>query len=267
MVNACLAARTHYLDINGEVPVFEALAARDQEARIANVTLMPGVGFDVVPSDCLALHLKQKLPSADSLCLAIASSGRTSPGTLRTALEQAPEGTLVRRAGKLERLRLGSRWRTIDLGRGPAAMLCIPWGDVSTAFRTTQIPNIEVYWSPPPGAPSWLARLLPLASTLLAGRAGRALAPHVARLARGPSESERERGSCVVWGEVTDAEGRSARAVLHTPDGYALTAEAAVLAASKLMNKEPGAGCVTPAMAWGSGLVLELGGVTRTDLD
>src|SRR4051794_18424495 len=57
MVEACIRNRKHYTDITGEIAVFEACAARDKQARDAGVMLMPGVGFDVAPSDCLALHL------------------------------------------------------------------------------------------------------------------------------------------------------------------------------------------------------------------
>src|ERR1700730_6262083 len=72
MADACLRTGTHYLDITGEIDVFEALAARDAEARQAGIMLLPGVGFDVVPSDCLAVHLKEKLPDADDLKIYIA---------------------------------------------------------------------------------------------------------------------------------------------------------------------------------------------------
>jgi short subunit dehydrogenase-like uncharacterized protein len=64
MADACLRNCVHYLDITGEIDVFEALAARDAEATARGVMLLPGVGFDVVPSDCLAAHLKHRLPDA-----------------------------------------------------------------------------------------------------------------------------------------------------------------------------------------------------------
>ena len=69
MADACLRVGAHYLDVTGEVAVFEALAARSAEARAAGVMLLPGAGFDVVPSDCLAAHLKRRLPSASKLVL------------------------------------------------------------------------------------------------------------------------------------------------------------------------------------------------------
>src|SRR6476659_6763268 len=53
LADACLQARVHYLDITGEVAVFEALVTRSAAAQAARVMLLPGVGFDVVPSDCL----------------------------------------------------------------------------------------------------------------------------------------------------------------------------------------------------------------------
>src|SRR4051795_5180707 len=97
MVDACLTARAHYLDITGEVEVFEAVLARDAEARERGVVLLPGVGFDVVPSDCLAALLHRKLPSATRLELAFATQGRASPGTLKTTVESLPRGGVVRR--------------------------------------------------------------------------------------------------------------------------------------------------------------------------
>src|SRR5205823_3031807 len=87
MADGCLRNRVHYLDITGEIGVFESLAARDGEAKSAGVMLMPGVGFDVVPSDCLAAHLNRRLPSATKLTLAIQGQSRLSRGTLTTMLE------------------------------------------------------------------------------------------------------------------------------------------------------------------------------------
>src|SRR6187402_1304471 len=101
MVDACLAERVPYLDITGEIAVFEAAAARDAEAKAAGVVLLPGAGFDVVPSDCLAAHLKRRLPSATSLALAFQVLGGVSRGTATTAVENLARGGMVRRAGKL----------------------------------------------------------------------------------------------------------------------------------------------------------------------
>src|SRR5437763_343698 len=100
MVDACLAAGAHYLDITGEVEVFESVLARDAEARGRRIVLLPGTGFDVVPSDCLAALLHRQLPSATRLELAFAPPGRSSPGPIKLAVDALPRGGLVRRGGE-----------------------------------------------------------------------------------------------------------------------------------------------------------------------
>src|SRR5512134_3943827 len=64
MAEACLRTKRHYVDISGEIPGYEALAALDSQAKEAGIMLLPGAGYDVVPSDCLSAHLKQRLPTA-----------------------------------------------------------------------------------------------------------------------------------------------------------------------------------------------------------
>src|SRR5687767_1916180 len=101
MSDACLRARAHYLDITGEVAVFEGLAARDVEARSAGIMLLPGTGFDVVPSDCLAAHLARRLPGAVSLSLAFRAIGGASRGTLSTMVEGLGGTGAIRKNGKI----------------------------------------------------------------------------------------------------------------------------------------------------------------------
>src|SRR5204863_6708915 len=123
---ACLAGRVHYLDITGEIGVFEALAARDREARAAGVTLLPGVGFDVVPSDCLAAHLKRRLPTATRLTLAFQGLGKMSHGTATTLAENLHRGGAVRRGGVITPVPAAWKTRRVDFGRGPVTGLTIP---------------------------------------------------------------------------------------------------------------------------------------------
>src|SRR6185295_4523400 len=104
MVKACLAAGVHYLDITGEVAVFEAIFRRDEEAKKRGIALVPGVGFDVVPTDCLAAQLHAKLPDANELWLAFASGGSVSPGTMKTMVEGAGWGGAIRKDGTIVRV-------------------------------------------------------------------------------------------------------------------------------------------------------------------
>jgi short subunit dehydrogenase-like uncharacterized protein len=152
LVKACLRSRVHYLDITGEIPVFEALQGRDARAKARGVMLLPGVGFDVVPTDCLALHLKQRLPSATRLRLAFQSIGPAGlpPGTQRTAIELLHYGDRVRRNGRLTTPKAAGRTISVDFGGGAVEAQLVPWGDAFTAYYSTGIPNIEDYVAAPP---------------------------------------------------------------------------------------------------------------------
>jgi short subunit dehydrogenase-like uncharacterized protein len=266
MADACLRTGVHYVDITGEVSVFEALAACDAEAKAAGVMLLPGAGFDVVPTDCLAAHLKRLLPSATRLTLAITSMGRVSRGTATTIVENAGGGGLVRKDGILTAVPAAWKTRAIDFGEGPVKAITIPWGDVATAYYSTGIPNIEVYLAAPLGT-----RLAARASGLLGGVLS---ASWVQRLLKrriqsgppGPSDEERARGRSVVWGEVTDDEGRKVAARLRGPDGYTLTARAALAIVLRVLAGQAPPGFQTPSMAYGPDFVMELEGVTREDV-
>ncbi|QLK25012.1 saccharopine dehydrogenase NADP-binding domain-containing protein [Natrinema zhouii] len=270
LVTACLETNTDYLDITGEFSVFEGLRQRDAAAREAGSTLLPGVGFDVVPSDCLAAFLAERLPEADELRLGIKSGGGLSRGTAKTLVEHLGSGGVVRRNGRLIRVPTAFRTREIDFGDGPEHAVTIPWGDVVTAAHTTGIGSIEVYTA----APSWATRGLSAIDSmgwLLERRPVEGLLKRLidARL-DGPDERQLATGSAVVWGEVTDtATGRRVRARLRTPNPYALTAESAVTAAERVLegrNRTP-EGFQTPASAFGSEFALELSGTERELID
>ena len=266
MASACLRTRAHYLDITGEIEVFERLHARDAEARAAGVMLLPGAGFDVVPSDCLAAHLKRRLPGATHLTLALLLSGRLSRGTASTMIEHAHRGGLVRRAGALTPVPSGFQTRRVDFGRGERTVIAIPWGDVSTAYHSTGIPNIEVYAAAPAlsraalRASRFLKPLLrsPVVKDYLKGRIRRGPA--------GPSAEERARGGTVIWGEVRDDEGRRAVSRVTGPEGYELTVRAAIAAADKALAGEAPAGFQTPSRAYGPDFALGIPGLAREDL-
>ena len=150
MVEACLRNKKHYTDITGEIAVFEAMAARDEQAKEAGIMLMPGVGFDVVPSDCLAKYLKDRLPTADRLTLAFYGMGKISHGTQTTMTMNMGNGGAVRRDGTITKVPSAWKTRKIDFGETIEKGVTIPWGDVATAFYSTGIPNIEVYTVLPP---------------------------------------------------------------------------------------------------------------------
>jgi short subunit dehydrogenase-like uncharacterized protein len=267
MSDACLRRGVHYLDITGEIAVFEGLARRDREARDAGVMLLPGVGFDVVPSDCLAAHLARRLPDATRLALAFRALGGASRGTLATMVENLGRPGAVRRGGRIVAVPPAWRTRAIDFGDGrPRSAATIPWGDVSTAWHSTGIPDVEVYMTVS-GALRRAMRLSRwLAPVLAAAPVRRFAARRVRARAPGPSDAARARGASLLWGEAVAADGRRVEARLQGPEGYTLTAMSAVRLAERALAGQAPPGFQTPSRAYGADVVLEIPGVVRTDV-
>lgn len=266
MAEACLETKTHYTDITGEYLVFEMLAGYDQQAKAAGVMLMPGTGFDVVPSDCLALHLKNKLPTATHLQLAFTmTGGGLSRGTKKSMIEGWPEGGCIRKEGVLTRIELGDKMMPVDFGLFKMMALCIPWGDVSTAWRSTGIPNIEVYSGAPPSQLKMAKSIRYFAWLMKVGWVKNFILSHIDKQAPGPSAEKREQGRSYLWGKAWD-NNKSVEARLETLSGYALTAKTAVLIAEKILQGNFKNGYQTPAMAYGADLILEIATSKRSDI-
>jgi short subunit dehydrogenase-like uncharacterized protein len=264
VVEACLRNRAHYLDITGEVEVFEACASLGADARAAGVTHLPGVGFDVVPSDCLAAHLKSRLPGATHLALGVQIASSVSRGTATTAAENIHRGGLVRRDGKLTRVPAGYKTRSIDFGRGPRSAVTIPWGDIATAFHSTGIPNVEVYMAATPETEAMLKGARLIGGLLGTKPFQMLLKAAIRRAPRGPSAAQRSTARSLLWGEARDAE-RTVVSRLDVPESYALTVLTAVAAVTKVLAGAARPGFQTPSLAFGAEFILEIDGVTRTD--
>ncbi len=265
MVEACLRRKVHYLDITGEIPVFLALHAQDAAARAAGVTLLPGAGFDVVPSDCLAAHVKRRLPAATRLALAFVPSGGLSRGTATTALERLHEGGVVRRGGRFVRVPPAWKTRAIDFGRGPRKAITIPWGDVATAYFSTGIPDIEVYMAAPASLRVGLKLARPFLPFVGTAPVQSFLKRRIRSGAPGPSAAHRARATSYLWAEATDDAGRTAVSRLTTPEAYALTTCTALAALERILDGKTTAGYHTPATAFGPDFILTIERCTRTD--
>lgn len=259
IVDACLAAGAHYLDVTGEIDVFEAVFARAEEAADKGVVLLPGAGFDVVPSDCLAAMLASALPRATHLKLAFLAGGGFSGGTLRTTVEGMGTGGKARVDGRIVTVPVGHSTVTAFFPSGPRTVLSLPWGDIATAYRSTGIPNITTHmYSPIPAAVLGRGQRLfgPVMRTDVVQRIGKSLVG----LVSGPGERRRENSRSEFWAEVRDADGRVATATLVTPGPYSITADAVVRIATQIGSVKPGAH--TPATAFGPAFLKELEGVT-----
>jgi len=261
MMRACLAARCDYLDITGEIEVFQHAQVLDQEAREAGVSLLPGTGFDVVPTDCLAVTLKRALPDAEDLVLAFEAHGGPSPGTARTSIESLARGGRIRRDGRLVRVPLGWDVRDFQFNNRRRTAVTIPWGDVFTAYVSTGIPNVRVYMSVSEGAIKRLRRLRWLRPLFRVGAVQRWVQSRVGGAVSGPDEGRRARTYCYVLGEARDARGNAASARMVTPNGYTLTCSAALGIVEHALERGLPPGFHTPAQVMGADYAMSLPGV------
>ena len=266
MADACLRNRVHYLDITGEIAVFEALAARDAEAKARGVMLLPGVGFDVVPSDCLAAHLKRRLPDANDLRLYLSLGANMSRGTAKTMIEAIAAGTRMRRKGRIvsrDRAEVGS----CDFGEGEKPTVEVSWGDVATAFHSTGIPNIDVHFEASPAIRAFARTPWFVKSFLGLDPIQSILKSQVNRLPEGPSEADRRAGQAVLVGQARNDQGQTVRSRMRTPEGYSLTTITAFDAACRVVAGEIKPGFQTPSRAFGADYILNFDGVVREDLN
>jgi len=256
MVDACVRANAHYLDITGEISVFESILNRKGDA----VTLLPGAGFDVVPTDCLAAMLAARMPDATELLLAFHTRGsELSRGTTKTMIEGIGEGGAIRRDGKIVRVPMAYDVREIAFSSGVRTAMTIPWGDVSTAFHTTGIPNIRVYLATSPRAIKRAKRVAPFLP-ILAIKPIRRLLQRIANRRSGPDQRKREKGRVDLWGQVTNASGKSISMTMTTPEGYAFTVISALNAVERVLAS-PRPGAFTPARLLGEDFVMSVPGV------
>jgi short subunit dehydrogenase-like uncharacterized protein len=260
LVDACLAMGTSYIDITGEIDVLEAVLGRGEDATSAGVVLLPGSGFDVVPTDCLAAMVAATVPGATSLTIAFRAGGGLSPGTARTALQGMGEGVRARVAGRITTLPGGPRRVTAQFPSGPAVVTSIPWGDVSTAFHSTGVPDVVTFTSLPRRRTGAAGRRLAAAAVRLPG-GRRLLMAVVKRRVTGPDREWRERTRSEVWVEARAADGRVGSAALVAPNAYSLTADAVVRVVERVLAGAVPPGAHTPSTAHGRGFVLELDGV------
>jgi short subunit dehydrogenase-like uncharacterized protein len=258
MVQACLAAGAHYLDITGEISVFEGCKSQHEKAVAAGIVILPGVGFDVVPTDCLAARLSEQLRGASLLELAFAGGGGFSRGTLKTMVLGSPQGGAIRQDGRITRVPAGWRTQLIPFRDRPRLGVTIPWGDVSTAHWSTRIPNIHTYLALPRSAIRSM-KLMRFVSPLLAiPPLQRFVERQIDQRVDGPSAATRAVARMQVWGRVTHADGRTVEGTAVTPEGYRLTAIAAVESARRVLANAPRPGYHTPSSAFGAGFLESL---------
>lgn len=263
MLEACMLSKSNYMDITGEMSVFEYIFSQDKALRDAGICALPGVGFDVVPSDCLSAMLKRELPDASHLHLIISGGGGgISPGTTKTILEHLDQGVFVRHNGRLEQVKAGSISRRFThLGRRKMVALSIPWGDLVSAYYSTGIKNIETYMAVPEKISTAIYFGKLAGSVVHSPIAIRTLQTMAGMFISGPSKEVRETGRAMVWGQVVNDRAETKQLVLRCPESYALTADSAVTCLENILtSSRPGA--YTASMLFGPDFIFELNGIS-----
>ena len=253
MVKACLASKSHYLDITGEIAIFETVLRQGDMAEAAGVALIPGVGFDVVPSDCLAASVAQRLPGATSLELAFASTGG-SASPMRRRLDKV----FLRRDGKLRTIPSGKLAKRIAFHDKTRWTASIPWGDVATAYRSTGIPNITVYTGMPRKTIRTLRLFRPFLKLTKVGAIHRFLERQIDKRVSGPSAQDRQTTRTELWARVETTDGGSFEGTLGVPEGYRHTVDASLECARRVLNGDVEPGAWTPSKAFGADFVRHL---------
>lgn len=260
MMDACIQAKVHYLDITGEISVFEAAHERDAQAQQAGIILCPGVGFDVIPTDCVAATLKAALPDAVSLDLGFDSRSRLSPGTAKTSVEGLADGGKIRRDGKLVSVPAAYQTETIDFGAGAKFAMTIPWGDVSTAYRTTGIGNIRAFVPVSPRTAKRLQRFRIFLGLLKLPGVVSFLQKRIEKKVSGPSPESRAQTPVYVWGRVRNAAGAEKTARIKTANGYDITVTGSLAMVRAILDGCDQSGHLTPSVLMGADFITKLPG-------
>jgi short subunit dehydrogenase-like uncharacterized protein len=226
--------------------------------------LLPGAGFDVVPTDCAALFLKKLLPDSVSLKLAFANlGGGLSHGTATTMVSKLGKGGAVRKNGEIVSVPLGQKGMWIDFGIKKLFVMTIPWGDIATAYFTTGIPDIESYTA----ISSKVYRILKLQGLfnwlLRTNFIRRIIKRRIDKRLPGPTDEQRSKALSLIWGQAKNLKGETATARMTCPDGYTLTMQTILLITQKVLQGNFKPGYQTPASVYGEDLIMEAPNVKR----
>ncbi|WP_213941304.1 saccharopine dehydrogenase NADP-binding domain-containing protein [Pseudomonas sp. dw_612] len=243
LMQACIKTGADYLDITAEINVYRLAERLGAQAAEAGVMLLPGVGWDVVPTDCLAMHVARRVQNPQSLRVALQVAGSMSRGSALSVGEIIGAGLLARVDGVLVATP-EAQPRHFDFGDGPALCAPLSFGDLVTGWHSTGIANIAMF-------------------VHITGDAF----PEgdLSQLPDGPNSEQREANPARAVAEVTGADGSVARSVIETVNGYSYTPTAAVEAARRVLGGDRRAGFETPGRVFGMGFAETIAGTTITD--
>ena len=138
--------------------------------------------------------------------------------------------------------------------------MTIPWGDISTAYTTTGIPDIETYTGIPPKVYRILKFQWAFNWLLRTSFVRNIIRKKIKAKPAGPSDEQRQKSSSLVWGEAGNAAGEKITACIRCLDGYTLTAHSSLLISKKILEGNFKTGYQTPAGCYGENLIMEVPG-------
>jgi len=266
MLDAVVEAGTHYVDLTGENHVIQDELDRHEEFLAANIMVMPAVGYDVVPTDCLNMHVAQNISEPTLLVLEMngnytdVDGTPASRGTIKSALELLSRPLLLRRDGEMVQVDQ-PKVKTREVNGQTQTLLQIPWADMVTSWVSTGVPTIEVYQLQDGTVPGWLPWLAQREwGKKLLVWAIDTFAPE------GPPPEAQEKRQTRLVATATNRAGETFSAEMITPEPYRLTFHSTLLIANKILAGQWAPGFQTPAKMYGADLALEIPGVTRRDL-
>ena len=268
MIPACIKSNTHYIDITGEISVYDYAYSKHKEAVSSNVVLCPGVGSDVIPTDCLAVFLKDKCPDATHLSMAWATKGsKPSKGTAKTAIEGINQGGKIRKNGEIISVPIAYKERLIDFGFAELNTMTIPWGDVFTAYHSTNIPNIEFYFSRSHKKVESLRKQIKYFRFLKIKWVMNFIKRRIDKIWKPNTAEQRANSKSYFWGEVINNSGTKVVGRFSTADGYDLTAAGTVEVAQYLLEDTDQAGYFTPSRLIGKELIEKMPGYSGIEFE
>jgi saccharopine dehydrogenase (NAD+, L-lysine-forming) len=151
--------------------------------------------------------------------------------------------------------------RSIPFPGGEREASAIAWGDISTAWQSTGVPDITVYASMRGLSEAQLEKVSSKRRFFRIQWIQQFMKWIVGRSVKGPSKVERKEALTSLWGEAVNERGDCATGGLITPDGYDLTADAALLSVEGILEGSVEPGATTPSKAFGASFVDKLDNV------
>jgi short subunit dehydrogenase-like uncharacterized protein len=262
MLTACLAARAHYLDITGEYYVFERVYRMHEQLKAAGILAVPGVAFDVVPTEGLAVLVKQRLPDATRVRVVTRLDRvAVTRGTMTSMMEVVASGVMVRENGELRPASVPRVLETVEFREGSFKLLPATAGELVAIHHSTGVPNIQIYMAGTDAQTRPIVQQLKLAPMLGIKPVRRILQRPVRATGKDPSDADLHENPMYVRADGWNASGRQVTLYLETPQAYAVSVPFALACAERALQDDAPSGALTPSQLIGTDAMLAVPGV------